>query len=254
VEVILNEETTVKNKLPKTFLILLVIVFLTACRGGNQTTATSALEAAAVQSTPVPGVNGNMPLEGKLAVGTLLLEDTDLAIDAGEAAQLLPLWKAVRSLSSSDTAAQEEIQALYDQIQETMTDEQLGAIEAMEITAETMASLREELGIEADAFAGRGAGLENLSEEQRAAMIERFQSQNPGFEPPAGGPGGGLGPGAGAPPDGGGFPGGAIPEAGGFQGTPDPTRMASRAGRAGMGMNTLFLDPLIELLQERAGG
>jgi len=202
-----------------------------------------------------------MPLEGKLAVGILLLEDTDLAVDAEEAAQLLPLWKAVRSLSSSDTAAQEEIQALYDQIQETMTAEQVGAIEAMEITAETMASLREDLGIETGGFGGQGAGLENLTEEQRATQIARFQSSNPGFQPPAGGagpgaggpPDGGGGPGMGAFPEGGAFPGGGIPEAGGFQGTPDPTRMASRLGRAGSGMNTLFLDPLIELLQERAG-
>jgi hypothetical protein len=120
-------------------------------------------------------------------------------------------------------------------------------------SAETMASLREDLGIEAGPIGSRGAGLGNLTEEQRAAMIERFQSQNPGFEPPAGGfAAGGPPPSGGAPPEGGAFPGGGS--TGGFQGTPDPTRLASMANRAGRGMNNLFLDPLIQLLQERAGG
>jgi hypothetical protein len=229
---------------------LILAACFAACGGGNPTPAS---EPAAVQSTPVPGIDGNIPVEDKLAVGTLLLEDTDLAVSAGEAAELLPLWKAVRSLSSSDTATGEEIQGLYDQIQETMTAEQVAAIGTMEITAETMASLREDLGIEAGPIGSRGAGLGNLTEEQRAAMIERFQSQNPGFEPPAGGfAAGGPPPSGGAPPEGGAFPGGGS--TGGFQGTPDPTRLASMANRAGRGMNNLFLDPLIQLLQERAGG
>ena len=43
----------------------------------------------------------------QLVLGTLMLEDTELSVDSNQAAQLLPLWKAARSLGSSDTAARE---------------------------------------------------------------------------------------------------------------------------------------------------
>jgi len=70
----------------------------------------------------------------QLALGTLNLEKTDLAVATDQAAELLPLWQVFKSLSASDSSAPEEIEAIQEQIQETMTPEQLAAIEDMELT------------------------------------------------------------------------------------------------------------------------
>ena len=80
-------------------------------------------------------------------MGTLKLEETDHAVASDQAADLLPLWQVLNSLSSSDTAAQEEINAITEQIQETMTAEQLAAIEAMELTGEDIFATMQELGL-----------------------------------------------------------------------------------------------------------
>ena len=90
------------------------------------------------------GANFNpsqMSLEEKLAIGTLKLEGTDLAVTAKEANDLLPLWKAVKSLSASDTTAPAEIQALYKQIEGVITSEQTQAIQKMTWTQDDMQAL-----------------------------------------------------------------------------------------------------------------
>lgn len=169
-------------------------------------------------------------LETKLAIGTLMLEDTDLAVTAEQAKQLLPLWKAVRSLSSSDTASQAEIQALYDQIQETMSAEQIQAIQAMEITPQNTQALMQKLGIEG----GFMAGGSNLSESDIATRTAGRQSSG-GM--PMGGP---EMMGGGPPPD----------MMGGGQST---TQLTPVAGQQRMNRgNLMFVAPLIRLLEERA--
>jgi len=225
-------------------LLFLTLFSLAACGAGQ---AASSQETVSTSPQNPGEVDARtMTVEMKLAAGTLMLEDTELAVDAEEAANLLPLWKAVNTLSVSDTATQEEIQALYDQIQDTMTDEQIQAIEQMELNAEEMTALRDKLGIETEAFGGGPAGFQDLSEDERATRVAQIQSQNPDFQGgfPGGGPGGGgnLGP----PPDGGAaFPGGSN-----VQRTPDPAQQGSRRN---LGMNRMFLEPLIEMLRSRVG-
>ena len=97
------------NMKKRTLLSLLLIgmmLALAACSGSNQPTAQAA--SSADETDPA-----NMPVETKLAIGTLKLEGTELAVSAEEARELLPLWKAVKSLSTSDTISSDEIQALY---------------------------------------------------------------------------------------------------------------------------------------------
>jgi hypothetical protein len=48
---------------------------------------------------------GQLPLETRLAVGILSLENGELAVTPEQAQTLLPLWKAIKTLSSSDTAS-----------------------------------------------------------------------------------------------------------------------------------------------------
>lgn len=230
------------NMKKRTLLSLLLIgmmLALAACSGSNQPTAQAASSAG--ETDPA-----NMPVETKLAIGTLKLEGTELAVSAEEARELLPLWKAVKSLSTSDTISSDEIQALYQQIQETMSAEQTQAIEKMKLTTDDLNTLMKDLGIEA-----RGGinGPQDLSETERATRVAQFQARNQaggGDGGPGGGPAGGPGgePGMMMPPDG-----GAGFQGGGFQQTPGAGGMTTRRSP---GMNSLFIDPLIQLLEERA--
>jgi hypothetical protein len=126
-----------------------------------------------------------LSLDGQLAIGTVRLDDTDLAVDADQAAELIPLWQAFQSLSSSDTAAEAELRAVLKQIQSTMTSEQIAAIADMQLTADKVTELVEE-GI---LSFGRG-GFRGISGEgeDRGGIPGGVPGQGPG----GGGPGGGL--------------------------------------------------------------
>ena len=97
-------------------------------------------EAAGGERPPLPQV-------ALIPIGTLILEDTEFAASADQAAELLPLWKAYRSLVESDTAASLEIDAVLGQIENAMTVDQLQAISEMELTPENMQDMMEELGL-----------------------------------------------------------------------------------------------------------
>jgi hypothetical protein len=198
----------------KTLILFVVLVFvLAACSPASDTFATpnlsvdteSAVSQRASGSELQDDYNDALSIQSQLAVGTLLLEETDLAIDAVLAEELYPLWQAVQSLASSDTAAEIEVQAVVNQIQDTMTPEQIAAIAEMELTAEGLTRMLEEgtLEVFAGGF-GRGSGdSEGEGETGRPGG---------GF---GGGPGGGM-PGAGRPaggPGSGGFPEGLDPDA-----------------------------------------
>ena len=92
----------------KTVFALTILAILSVLVACNQTTAQT-------QS----GTGGNTaPLSTatQLLVGTFKLEGTDLAVTADQAKQLLPLWQTLQALSTSNTAATEEINAVVDQI------------------------------------------------------------------------------------------------------------------------------------------
>ena len=93
------------------------------------------------------GTAQTMPLTEKLALGTLKLEGTSNAVTAKQAADLLPLWQVYSSLITSDTAAQEEKDALATQIQETMTSDQVKAIDALNMTQRDVFTSMQQLGI-----------------------------------------------------------------------------------------------------------
>lgn len=231
------------------------ILLLTACTSLKNpfTSASAQTGSSDTAVTPAPwGADpAAMGMEMKLAAGTLQLEDTAQAVTPEEAKALLPLWKAVKTLSSSETVTQQEISALYSQIEETMTDEQVQAIEAMSLNPQDLAALMEKLGIDMPAMGNGPEGGQMLTDDQRATRQARIQSgasggRGEGFV--GGGPGGMAG---------GGLPeGGMVPPGGAFQGqdgtvqrTPQP---GQNFGRRAGGMNLLFVDPLIQLLEARA--
>jgi hypothetical protein len=161
----------------------------------------------------------------KLAIGTLKLEDTGQAVDATQAVALLPLWKAAQSLSSSDTISSKEMDALYTQIQDMMTADQMKSINAMEFTSDDLDQLMSDLGV--------GAG-------SVAPSTSSTGSRSSGM--PSGG--------AGMPPEAGGMPAGG--DAGGFI----PPSSASNQSGSSTGQSTtqvspvnVFIEPLIVLLK-----
>ncbi|MCC6146026.1 MAG: hypothetical protein IT308_00505 [Anaerolineaceae bacterium] len=208
-------------------VIILLLISLAAC--SSPAAATTAQTGASSSETA---------LQSNLAVGTLKLEGTDQAVTAEQARELLPLWKAVKTLSGDDTISAEEIQALYDQIQETMSAGQIQAISQMSLTQQDLTALMADLGIE------RNAGAGGLTDEQRATRIAQRQSQGSGGGFAGGIPGGAMPMGGGGPPAG--FTGGANAQV-----TPGAGQAAASQSFP-TNRSTLFLDPLIKMLKERA--
>jgi hypothetical protein len=212
-------------------ILTIFILTLTAC-GGN------ASDPANPASVPQNGSSADtLPVATQLIIGMLKLEDTNQAVTAEQAAELLPLWQSLQVLSDSDTAADQEKEALIAQIQETMTDEQMQAITAMNLTREDMFAIMQEQGM------ATGAGSQNNGSQSGSS------SSNSG---------GGFGPGGGMPvPPDGGFPSGGPGFGPGGQGeslSPDQiaTAQASRQEGSRNFIPPTLINALIEFLQEKA--
>jgi hypothetical protein len=192
-----------------TFVLMLAIIFLTAC------SSSSSPETAAESSADVPTAtlatgqsngNGNagnqaeppanqpaapsqpagqqgrmalsedyadaLPLRNQLTLGLLELEtNPDLALTPQQATTMLPLWQVLSSLTQSGTSAQAEIDALLKQIQGELTDEQLNAIAAMQLSRADTQRLAQAWGLSSgtgESGAGEGGPGRNMSEDERA--------------------------------------------------------------------------------------
>ena len=163
------------NKLTRTTLLLVLVLFLAACGGQRPapqaaTTAVVAVEEAqqaaatapeatvAVQDEAQSAVQPEAPVlaqdfenavsvQMQLLAGTFLLEGSPLAVTAIQAEQLIPLWQMIKALTGTGTSAQAEIDAVLDQIQLNMTAEQIQAIRAMQITSADYQAQMQALGI-----------------------------------------------------------------------------------------------------------
>ncbi len=180
---------------------------------------------------------GALSVMGQLALGIVQLDESDLAVDEVQAAELLPLWQALQSLSQSDTTAAIELEAVVNQIQSTLSSEQVAAIAGMRLSGETVTELMEsgELG-----FGGFGRGTGERSGSGNGAG---FRGGGPGggiLGGPGGGPGGGLG-GFGAPP-------------GGFSEEDMATRQAQvEAGGTAAMQERLLMGMVVRLLEDKTG-
>ncbi len=164
-----------------------------------------------------------MPLEQKLAIGTLKLEGTPQAVTATEATTLLPLWQQVKSLSADPSTAPADITAVYKQIEGAMTSDQTQAIQNMTWTQQDIQGLMTQYGVQfGNGQFGNGQGGPTLTADQRATRTAQFQSRNSN---------GGSG-----------------------TYTPRTPQPGQGSRRGGIGMNSMFIDPVIKLLQTRAAG
>lgn len=231
---------------------LLLILILAAC--GESTDSTGLVEgvdSGAASSTKLsseqPGTlsvrlrddySDALSIQGQLALGTMQLEDTDLAADETLAAELLPLWRAVQSLANSDTAADAEVEAVINQIQDTMAPEQVAAIIAMELTEASLTTMLENQELAFD-FGGWGFG-----------GGDRGGDGNSGRGFIGGGPGGGLGSGPG-----GGGPGGGLPGGFGSFSEDDLATRQARFAEGGFGeiQDRLLVGVVIQSLEIKTG-
>jgi hypothetical protein len=195
------------KKTASLFTILLAILVLTACsaltQAGNPSTANTSGTQAAPNSTT--GAFGSQPLseQEQLIIGIFKLEGTDQAVTALQAAELLPLWQTMKVLAASDTASPQEIQAIIDQVNETITVAQHQMITDMKLTRQDMVTVMQDQGLGFQQ--GQRGGFSGTPQ----AGQDQGGFPGGGFEgAPEGMPGGGF---EGAP---GGMPGG------GFEGAP----------------------------------
>lgn len=183
---------------------------------------------------PQGGSAGELPATTQLIVGTFKLEETENAVTAEQAAELLPLWQTMQVLSQNDTVAKQETKALVTQIQETMTVEQMQAITAMKLTREDMMAVMQEQGMAMGGPTGQNTNSPNGNTNSGGGF-------RPGGEFPGGPPPGGFAGGAGG---------------GGSGLTPDQIATAQASRQQGGGGNFVppgLINALIEYLKQKAG-
>ncbi len=169
------------------------------------------------------GQNTQLNLESKVGIGILKLEGTDQAVDEAKAKELLPLFKALKTLSSNNNTAVDEIRALNTQIKNTMTADQLAAIEKMELSYSDLKNLMDSYGL-------------------TSSSSSSSSSSNNGGDM-MGGPGGP-----------GGMP-GMMMAAGGSssstKSTPNAAAAMTTARKSAGGYNLIFAEPIIKLLESK---
>ncbi len=232
---------------------LLISLLLSACsairqaRSAAGTGADPALAPLGSGNTGGSGSNSRqLPEATTLALGTLALDKTSYAVDAAQAANLLFLWKGMKSLSTDSSAANEEIQGLVKQINDTMTPQQIAAIDGMNLSFQSIAAIAQQTGLDLGSVGGQ---FSNLSPSARATFQASRQS---------GGGGGGFG--GGIPGGGGGGGGARIPGFGGGGGTSAATTnttggfQSRGAGSAfsKLGVSPTMINAVIQFLQARA--
>ena len=113
------------KKVPLLITWITILFMLAAC--GSSSASTNTFRSS---------TGGNRPLnpESKLALGTIKLEGTSQAVDPEMAANLLPLWQLLFQLNTSSSTAPQEVTAVVDQIQTTMTPAQIKTINGMQFT------------------------------------------------------------------------------------------------------------------------
>jgi hypothetical protein len=173
-------------------LVLILVVGVLAGCGGGETTSDSADESSSETYTSAAldmSYDGALAASSQLVLGTLKLEETANAVTPEQAATLLPLWQALQG----GVTAQAEVDAVLKQIEGTMTQEQLAAIAAMQLTQEDLRAWMEEQGVGMGGGMPEGGGpgggpFGDMSEEERANMRATMEA---GGMPEGGRPGGG---------------------------------------------------------------
>ena len=93
----------------------------------------------------------------QLLTGTFLLADTNLSLTGEQKAQLITLWTSLKE-AVQNSAAQEQTDAILQQIESTLTAEQVKAIADFKITRQSMMSVLQDKGVTMGGPQGNGNG------------------------------------------------------------------------------------------------
>jgi hypothetical protein len=171
---------------------------------------------------------GKNTVVSHLGIGILKMEGTSQAVTSAQASTLLPLWKAVYKMGNDKTASKAEVSALYDQIHETLTADQVSAISQATWTQQELNDLMQKYG-----------SSSTTSSSSSSSSSKSQQS-------------------AGGPPDMGGMPGGPggdITSVGAVGGTGSSSNSSAKISQASSSsstdLNPKFASAIITVLQKR---
>jgi hypothetical protein len=215
-------------------LALILMISLTACSAIQLPWASASTRA--TQASSLTNF-ASQPVKNKLAVGLLKLEGSDLAITSAQAEELLPLWKAVKSLSTDSNTTSGEMAALYVQIEGVLTKSQLQAIEKLDLSASELTALEQKY--QAQTVVNSSASTSTASQTAQSSQVQGG----------AGGPGGDV-QGV-SDPNLGGILGGAPVAVQSSASNSSSTSTSSTVNQANL--NLLLADPVISLLKARIG-
>ena len=146
---------------------LALVVLLAGC--GSATSASSSR----VSGLDTSYANA-LDARTQLLLGTIRLENgSGPTLSKGQTTQLLPLWQTSKSLVTSGTASQAELDAVTNQILAAMTAEQIQAIQAMRLTQADMQAINQTLGVVPPPGVVPGQG-QSLSPQARATRQAQF--------------------------------------------------------------------------------
>jgi hypothetical protein len=251
-------------------LTLSVLIFGLAACGGSVSTGSSTASTDTSGASIFEGITLNDT--SILAIGLIGMDGTNNAVTAEQVATLIPLWQAYQALAFNDTTAQQELDAVVNQIRNTLTDAQLQAIQDLDITSDNFQTYLGDFGMNNMARPSM-SGIPEVSAIDPSQMGSNTSGQGgPGGEMPGGGQmpsggpsfSGGSGPGAGGRPGDGG---GAFIVSGDARGdmsamgdafaagaTPDPSTLATMEAAASNQIQTTFiLNAVIRYLQQIGG-
>ena len=122
---------------------------------------------------------GALSARNQLALGTLKLEGSGNAVTPEQAQELALYWQALKALAADSTSATEETTAVQAQIVEAMTQVQLEAIAAMQLTSADLNEFYVEQGVELTTpepgvtpQGGKNSGLSTEEKEAARATAE----------------------------------------------------------------------------------
>ncbi|RLC95152.1 MAG: hypothetical protein DRI77_10285 [Chloroflexi bacterium] len=214
-------------------IIVFVVAVLVGCSGEEITPAPADAGGGETYTSEVLDTSypDALNASSQLALGMLLLGETENRITSEQAAALLPLWQALQG----GVTAQAEVEALLKQIEGTMTAEQLETIAAMQLTQDGMRAWMQEQGLGLGAEGMPGGGMRgDLSEEEREELRATRE---------AGGGGSGGGPGANLSDE----------ERENLRATMESSGSPGGSGAGGRpGQFVILLDTLVELLTHLA--
>ena len=174
-------------------LAVATLLALSSCGRGEESAADSSSEpnTNASQASGSEGANqtpssalasnyeGALPPTNQLVLGILRLEETDDAVNGAQAATMLPLWQALQSGSIQNPS---ERAAIMRQIEGALSEAQIEAIGAMQLTFTDMTDWAQANGIEMPQFGQGGRqGQARRARTRRARRARRTgKTRGPG--------------------------------------------------------------------------